>query len=98
VARGCFIEDSIPGEVIFTSKIPYTPSNSVFFVTYKDSFIPTGTTFGTKFGRYGRKTPAPPYPKVRQIGFRAVGEVLRGKTAQREIEQVNAIGGWLRVI
>ena len=26
------------------------------------------------------------------------GEVLRGKTAQREMEQVNAIGGWLRVI
>src|ERR1700678_1261349 len=25
-----------------------------------------------------------------------VGEVLRGKTAQREMEQVNAIGGWLR--
>ena len=27
-----------------------------------------------------------------------IGEVLRGKTAQREMEQVNAIGGWLRVI
>ena len=25
-------------------------------------------------------------------------EVLRGKTAQREMEQVNAIGGWLKVI
>jgi hypothetical protein len=27
-----------------------------------------------------------------------VGEVLRGKTAKREMEQVNAIGGWLSVI
>src|SRR5271168_3373909 len=27
----------------------------------------------------------------------SVGEVLREKTAQREMEQVNAIGGWLRV-
>ena len=26
------------------------------------------------------------------------GEVRRGETAQREMEQVNAIGGWLRVI
>ena len=27
-----------------------------------------------------------------------VGEVRRGKTAEREMEQVNAIGGWLRMI
>src|SRR5271168_2716925 len=26
------------------------------------------------------------------------GEVRRGKTAKREMEQVNAIGGWLRMI
>src|SRR5271168_1023810 len=36
--------------------------------------------------------------RCRCRGYRTVGEVGRGKSAKREMEQVNAIGGWLSVI
>jgi hypothetical protein len=42
-------------------------------------------------------TPADGYQKCLFL-LLSVGEVRRGKTAKREMEQVNAIGGWLRMI
>ena len=49
-------------------------------------------------GRVARMGTTSPEPAVVVDNNNSGGEVLRGKTAQREMEQVNAIGGWLRMI
>ena len=61
MTRGVFVEDDVPGEVIFTCKVTDMPAYPVVFVAHEDGFISTRTGFGTEFRRNGWKTLAPPY-------------------------------------
>ena len=61
---GDFIENNVPGEVVFTSKVTDIPSNPVVLVAHENSFIATRTTLGSEFRWYCRKALAPPDAKV----------------------------------
>ena len=83
MARSSFIENHIPGKMIFAGQVTYAPANSVVLVANKNGFVATRTSFRPEFRRYSGKALAPPYAEMGEVRFDTVHDFIGGSVGRK---------------